>query len=403
MAKKRNEAPQPPATPPTISLADGKRFLEHMREEGRTLVSNRRVSDDAADIWQNTTLDYIKQTFGSDNPYKHTFRGQPQVRISGGFGNDEEPDYETANAHEIERQTKVLDDLIKLIDKQASVLAPTILPQTSGPEPSIGQMDAAKAKQLLNRQIEESKTIPKDVNAASPIFQKWARDTEIAIEKIFSDSTRHLDDFNAIHFTAGHYYTGQPSDAHEVACQNGLERARAILSSMIDEIDKYGLRASEGIKPEKKDIVGSVVELCSRFPLVVRQLRHRHANRPTLEVKDEYDVQDLLHGILHLYFDDIRPEEWTPSYAGGSARMDFLLKREQTVIEVKKTREGLAAREVGDQLLIDIQRYQSHQNCKTLVCLVYDPEHRIANPRGLEDDLSCDKSGIRVQVVIAPK
>ncbi|MEI6002257.1 hypothetical protein H3V53_35580 [Paraburkholderia bengalensis] len=35
---------------------------------------------------------------------------------------------------------------------------------------------------------------------------------------------------------------------------------------------------------------------------------------------DEYDVQDLLHGVLHLEFDDIRPEEWCPSYAGTGTR-----------------------------------------------------------------------------------
>lgn len=45
-----------------------------------------------------------------------------------------------------------------------------------------------------------------------------------------------------------------------------------------------------------------------------------------LFLEDEYDVQDLPHALLLLYFDDVRAEEWTPSYAGKSARMDFLLK-----------------------------------------------------------------------------
>jgi len=83
--------------------------------------------------------------------------------------------------------------------------------------------------------------------------------------------------------------------------------------------------------------------------------------------------------------------------------MDFLLKNEETVIEVKKTRKGLAAREVGDQLLVDIQRYREHPNCKTLICFVYDPEGRIANPAGLENDLSGNKDGLNVTVVIHPR
>ena len=107
---------------------------------------------------------------------------------------------------------------------------------------------------------------------------------------------------------------------------------------------------------------------------------------------DEYDVQDLLRALLALYFDDVRPEEWTPSYAGGASRMDFLLKRESVVIEVKKTRPGLTDKEVGDQLIIDSQRYKINQDCRHLICFVYDPEFRMVNPEALANDLS----GLRV-------
>lgn len=68
--------------------------------------------------------------------------------------------------------------------------------------------------------------------------------------------------------------------------------------------------------------------------------------------------------------------------------MDFLLKTKQIVIEVKKTRRTLKAKDLGDELIIDIQKYQAHPDCKTLVCFVYDPEGWISNPRGLENDLN---------------
>ncbi len=146
-----------------------------------------------------------------------------------------------------------------------------------------------------------------------------------------------------------------------------------------------------------------VEQICSRFHLVARQLRARHNNRGTLQVKDEYDVQDLLHSLLVVDFDDIRAEEWTPSYAGKSARMDFLLKNEKLVIEVKKTRPGLNAKELGDQLIIDIRRYQAHPECQLLVCFVYDPEGRIANHRGIETDLnSHSNDDLKVITFIRP-
>ncbi|HEY7402402.1 MAG TPA: hypothetical protein VIB39_02690 [Candidatus Angelobacter sp.] len=67
------------------------------------------------------------------------------------------------------------------------------------------------------------------------------------------------------------------------------------------------------------------------------------------------------------FFKDVRPEEWTPSYAGKSSRMDFIVPSEQIVIEVKKTRAGLGAKQLGDELIIDIARYKSHQSCKMIV------------------------------------
>lgn len=155
-------------------------------------------------------------------------------------------------------------------------------------------------------------------------------------------------------------------------------------------------------KPEPQIPLNCVKNICSKFHLVARQLRNRYNDRETLGVEDEYDVQDLLHALLTLHFDDIRPEEWTPSYAGSSSRMDFLLKNEQIVIEAKKTRNKLGAKEIGEQLIVDIEKYQTHPDCKTLICFVYDPEGRIGNPKGIENDLNRIEGDLTVKVIIAP-
>ncbi len=80
--------------------------------------------------------------------------------------------------------------------------------------------------------------------------------------------------------------------------------------------------------------------------------------------------------------------------------MDFLLNSEQIVVEVKKTRPSLGAKELGEQLLVDVGRYRSHPDCKTLVCFVYDPDELISNPRGLEHDLNQTASEMRVKVYV---
>lgn len=158
-------------------------------------------------------------------------------------------------------------------------------------------------------------------------------------------------------------------------------------------------RGFEQQKPSAHDILD---QLALAFHRVATQLRNRYGSRTTLVINDEYDVQDLLHSLLWIDFRDIRKEEWIPSYAGGASRADLLLKQERIIIEVKKTRKGLGDRDVGDQLIIDIARYKSHPDCKYLYCFVYDPDHRLVNPRGLEADLSKKHEDLPVKVVIVP-
>lgn len=154
--------------------------------------------------------------------------------------------------------------------------------------------------------------------------------------------------------------------------------------------------------PVKRDALQLVLRLAKRFPEVAQQIRRRHDSRPTLEVEDEYDVQDLLHAMLRIDFEDVREEEWAPSVAGASSRIDFVLKAEKIVFEVKKTRRGLKDKEIGEQIIIDIARYKGHPDCNTLVCLIHDPERRIVNPGGLIMDLeSRGGEGFSVRVVIA--
>ena len=145
-----------------------------------------------------------------------------------------------------------------------------------------------------------------------------------------------------------------------------------------------------------------VERLLRRFHLVARQLQLRHDERDSLLISDEYDVQDLLHALLRIYFDDIRPEEYTPSYAGSASRVDFLLKQEKVIVEVKLTSAKLRDKQIGEQLIIDIKRYQAHQDCETLLCFVYDPGGFLKNPSGLANDLSKKHDKLLVKVIIVP-
>jgi hypothetical protein len=146
-----------------------------------------------------------------------------------------------------------------------------------------------------------------------------------------------------------------------------------------------------------------VERLLERFHRVALQLQSRHENRDTLVIRDEYDVQDLLHALLRLFFDDIRPEENTPSKAGSSARVDFFLKNEKILVEAKMASQKLKDKQIGEQLFIDIKHYQALPGCNTLICFVYDPNGFIKNPAGLSADISGKHDKLDVKLLVEPK
>jgi len=177
----------------------------------------------------------------------------------------------------------------------------------------------------------------------------------------------------------------------------------ASLHKSIDQVLSSHYEQDWQIGRPSIDAIELVKKICSRFHVVAQQLRNRRSGRTPFALKDEYDVQYLMHGLLRLYFDDIRPEEWCPSYAGMSSRIDFLLKTERIVIETKMTRKALDERKLGEELTLDKAKYRTSPDCGTLVCFVYDPDGYCRNPAALERDLAEDREEFRVIVVVAPK
>lgn len=148
------------------------------------------------------------------------------------------------------------------------------------------------------------------------------------------------------------------------------------------------------------DAVKTVLTVAQRMLLVERSLARRHSGRSTISVDDEYDTQDLLRSLLVIFFEDVREETTTPEYAGGSTRIDFILPDFQVAIEVKKSRDSMTPRSLADELIVDRDRYAADARVGHLICLVFDHEGRLANPRGLESDLSRESSAAGLAVTV---
>ncbi|AZS74253.1 hypothetical protein DDE74_27845 [Streptomyces lydicus] len=159
-----------------------------------------------------------------------------------------------------------------------------------------------------------------------------------------------------------------------------------------------GRRAVEvGVLGTLKRLSDMSERLAQGLAIVQRESR----GRPGFRLDDEYDLQRFLHALLVLHFADVRPEEATPSRAGGSYRIDFLLKRERVAVEAKMTSSSLGAKKIRDQLVGDIFGYRRHPEAAGLFAVIYDPAHRIDNPRGFEEGMSSADPDFPVRVVVA--
>jgi REase_DpnII-MboI len=152
-----------------------------------------------------------------------------------------------------------------------------------------------------------------------------------------------------------------------------------------------------------QDPLTLIRKVCLRFHSVARQLRLRKDYRPTLEVDDDHDLQDLLCALLKVEFDEVATEEWTPPYTGGAARTVILVNRDQIAIVAKKTGPGVTTKELADQVAADSAYYQAQGRCTTIFCFMYDPEGRIGSPKRLETTLTSVSEHCRVEVLVAPK
>ena len=261
----------------------------------------------------------------------------------------------------------------------------------------LGRIDSGKA--MLGMPV-RSKAALEDLRALS---YTWNDGNKGLLQKLFSDGSVAEEYSHEFLFGAvgGVFDLAEEEEDAKKWIKGKVRRLEGVVEQVQFMDEPAGL-AKDPRPTEESDAMRKLDRLL-RFDRFVRALRNRHDNRDPFTISDEFDVQDLVRALLSLDFDDVRPEEWTPSYAGGASRVDFLLKGEKIVLEVKMTRAGLTDRQLGDELMIDIGRYRSHPDCKVLVCFIYDPDHLLRNPVGLAKDLEALGTDLQVRVLVTPR
>jgi hypothetical protein len=260
------------------------------------------------------------------------------------------------------------------------------------------KVSKTKALEILDRLARESEDVK------SPMDDLWLKAWSSSVltnaRNLFGENSQQALDFIRVQFDPEVDWEA-PSDRERLRVRaTGIVQARDLIKVWRQEIVDFWADAPA---PTKADPVRVALHICEALPRAVLRLRDRHGKQPPLEMKDEHDVQYVLGALLEVHFDDIHAEDYVPAYAGGVSRIDFVLRPERIAIETKMTRKSLRDKEVGEELLVDIARYKEHGKVDTLICLVYDPQHLIKNPRGLETDLERTPSDLNLRVLVRPR
>nr|VFK59004.1 MAG: Predicted nucleotide-binding protein containing TIR -like domain [Candidatus Kentron sp. TC] len=97
----------------------------------------------------------------------------------------------------------------------------------------------SKALARLRKALDAIPDLKRQYHRNSPGFEKWRRDTEIAIANTFGEKSRHVGDFRRISFSRANFLHHVPDSAKQDAYVEGLESASSVLESMIDEVEEY--------------------------------------------------------------------------------------------------------------------------------------------------------------------
>ena len=100
------------------------------------------------------------------------------------------------------------------------------------------QPSKSKSIERLQRLVNSIPELQKQ-ESFSPEFEKWKRNTQVAIERTFGNGANHLRDFNAVSYSLGAFSSDTPDWEFQEAYVKGLENAKFILESMIEEIEEY--------------------------------------------------------------------------------------------------------------------------------------------------------------------
>lgn len=145
-------------------------------------------------------------------------------------------------------------------------------------------------------------------------------------------------------------------------------------------------------------------ELVEGIPESATILQDRRDDRPDFEISCEQDFQDLFFALIKPIFPTAISEEPIPQHATKSKKIDFVIPEMSLAIELKYVRDERHAKNLSDELKVDIESYHKHPDCTRMKTIVWDEQRLITDRSNFEGDLTgprtIDGSDFQVETIV---
>lgn len=151
-----------------------------------------------------------------------------------------------------------------------------------------------------------------------------------------------------------------------------------------------------------------IIEILENFENAVKKITDSSLRygkdkqkRELISINDEYDIQDLLYFSLKSVFPEIKYEDDTSNYGGSAKRLDFYLKDEGIIIEVKHI-DKADDKKYTKQMKEDLQSYHVVNVLIEIIFFIYAPNaiQDINNFNELEGAQTIQGKTFNVKVIV---
>lgn len=119
--------------------------------------------------------------------------------------------------------------------------------------------------------------------------------------------------------------------------------------------------------------VGLVARLCERLPLAHAPIRDRRKGKQPYEIRDEYDVHDLLLALIRGYIEGAVDEDPLSKVGGARAgRLDIGIASLGVLIEVKYVHSAADQKRLVEEFSEDLVLYPEWSHLEVLIFYVFN-------------------------------